>query len=169
MDLHPVGLETLTPEILRVFGRQNPLLTAGDRTELNTMTIGWCQLGRLWNQPVCTVFVRPERYTYRFMESHDYFTVSVLPEDAKKITVLCGTQSGRDVDKVKECGLTVRYGAGDAPFFDEAEWALVCRTLYVQDMDPACVLGEGEILPFYGKAGGWHRIYVGQVVEAYQK
>ncbi len=78
--------------------------------------------------------------------------------------------SGRDVDKVKACGLTVRWGAGDAPFFDEAEWVLVCRKLYAQDMDPACVLGEGEILPFYTPGqGGWHRIYVGQVVEAYQK
>ncbi len=118
---------------------------------------------------MCTVFVRPERYTYQFMESHDYFTVSVLPEDAKRVTALCGSKSGRDVDKVTESGLTVRYGAGDAPFFDEAEWVLVCRKLYVQDMDPACVLGKEEILPFYGKAGGWHRIYVGQVVEAYQK
>ena len=47
MDLHPVAPETLAPEILGVFGRQPPLLTAGDRTHLNTMTIGWCQLGRL--------------------------------------------------------------------------------------------------------------------------
>lgn len=169
MKLHPVALETLTPEILRVFGQCPPLLTAGDKSGLNTMTIGWWQLGRLWNLPVCTVFVRPERYTYQFMESHDYFTVSVLPPEAKNITAFCGTKSGRDVDKVKACGLTVRYGAGDAPFFDEAAWALVCRKLYVQDMDPACVLGKEEILPFYGKAGGWHRIYVGQVVEAYQK
>jgi flavin reductase (DIM6/NTAB) family NADH-FMN oxidoreductase RutF len=76
MKLHPVELERLTPEILHVFGRQPPLLTAGDKTGLNTMTIGWCQLGRLWNLPVCTVYVRPERYTYQFMESHDYFTVS---------------------------------------------------------------------------------------------
>lgn len=84
MKLHPVELERLTPEILHVFGRQPPLLTAGDKTGLNTMTIGWCQLGRLWNLPVCTVYVRPERYTYQFMESHDYFTVSILPEEAKK-------------------------------------------------------------------------------------
>ena len=61
MKLHPVELERLTPEILHVFGRQPPLLTAGDKTGLNTMTIGWCQLGRLWNLPVCTVYVRPGR------------------------------------------------------------------------------------------------------------
>lgn len=98
MKLHPVELERLTPEILHVFGRQPPLLTAGDKTGLNTMTIGWCQLGRLWNLPVCTVYVRPERYTYQFMESHDYFTVSILPEEAKKVTALCGSKSGRDVE-----------------------------------------------------------------------
>ena len=169
MKLDHVELSALTPEILRVFGQQNPLLTAGDRSGLNTMTIGWCQLGRLWSVPVCTVFVRPERYTYQFMESRDYFTVSVLPPELKKITAFCGSRSGRDVDKVKECGLTVRCGAGDAPFFDEAEWVLVCRKLYAQDMDPAAMLDGEIILPYYGEKGGWHRMYVGQVVEAYAR
>ena len=169
MKLHPVELEKVAPEILRIFGRQNPLLTAGDKETCNTMTIGWCQLGRLWNQPVCTVFVRPERYTYQFMERHSHFTISVLPEEMKSITALCGSRSGRDIDKIKACGLHVCYGDGDAPFFEEAEWALVCRKLYVQDMDPAAVLDGGKILPFYGEKGGWHRIYVGLVTEAYQK
>ena len=92
-----------------------------------------------------------------------------LPPELKKIAAFCGSRSGRDVDKVKECGLTVRYGAGDAPFFDEAEWALVCRKLYVQDMDPAAVLDREIILPYYGEKGGWHRIYVGRVEEVYKK
>ena len=117
MELHPVDPQKLTPEIFSVFGTNNALLTAGDREKCNTMTIGWCGLGRMWNLPACTVYVRPERYTYQFMESHDYFTVSVLPAE-KKGTVMayCGTKSGRDVDKFRECGLTVRYGAGDAPY-----------------------------------------------------
>ena len=171
MDLHPVDLQTLTPEVLRVFGTQPPLLTAGDRSDCNTMTIGWCQMGRLWNLPVCTVYVRPERYTFSFMESHDYFTVSVMPADRQKDVAFCGSHSGRDVDKIAECGLTLRYGAGDAPFFDEAEWVLVCRKIYVQDMAPQCVLeAQGEaIRSRYGAMGGWHRIYAGQVVEAYTR
>ena len=103
MNLHPVDFRTLTPEVFQVFGTQNALLTAGDRNNCNTMTIGWCQMGRLWSIPVCTVYVRPERYTYQFMESHDYFTVSVLPLSHKQTTMqVCGTQSGRDIDKIKE-------------------------------------------------------------------
>ncbi len=169
MDLHPVDIKTLAPEVFRVFGGQPPLLTAGDENGCNTMTIGWCQVGVLWNLPVCTVYVRPERHTYTFMESHDYFTVSVLPPDQKKITAFCGSHSGRDTDKIGRCGLTVRYGAGAAPFFDEAEWVLVCRKLYVQDMVPQSAAAEEAILPFYGEKGGWHRMYTGQVVEAYTR
>ena len=168
MKLHPADFKTLTPEVFRVFGTQNALLTAGDRDVCNTMTIGWCQLGRLWSIPVCTVYVRPERYTYAFMESHDYFTVSVLPLSDRQTAQVCGTKSGRDIDKIKECGLTLRRGAGDAPFFDEAEWVLVCRKLYAQDLDESCVLDE-RVLHHYGAKGGWHRVYTGEVVEAYTK
>lgn len=171
MSLHPIDVKTAAPAILPALGVENALLTAGTAERCNTMTIGWCQTGRLWNLPACTVYVRPERYTYEFMEANDYFTVSVLPAEMKSAMALCGAKSGRDMDKIKECGLTVRTGAGGAPFFLEAELVLVCRKLYAQDMDPACVLpaGEGNILPCYGAKGGWHRIYAGEIVEAYSK
>lgn len=170
MKLHPVDPKKLFPELLGAFGTQNALLTAGDRQGCNTMTIGWCQAGRLWNLPVCTVYVRPERYTYQFMEGQDYFTVSVLPESERRTMAFCGSRSGRDVDKADACGLTVCYGAGDAPYFEEAEAVLVCRKLYVQDMAEACVTaGADRILPYYGEKGGWHRIYIGEIMEAYMK
>ena len=167
MKLHPADFKTLTPEVFRVFGTQNALLTAGDRDVCNTMTIGWCQLGRLWSIPVCTVYVRPERYTYAFMESHDYFTVSVLPLSDRQTAQVCGTKSGRDIDKIKECGLTLRRGAGDAPFFDEADWVLVCRKLYAQDLKPEH-LTDRQPERFY-QGEGWHRMYIGEVVEAYAR
>ena len=169
MNLQAVDLNQILPEIFSVFGAQPPLLTAGDKNCCNTMTIGWCQLGRLWGKPVCTVYVRPERHTYTFMESHDYFTVSVLPEDAKKTIAYCGSKSGRDCDKIKDCDLHLVYGAGDAPFFREAEWAMVCKKLYVQDLKAEAVLDEGTILPYYGEKGQWHRAYIGEVVQAYQQ
>ena len=70
------------------------------------------------------------------------------------------------MDKAAACGLTLRRGAGNAPFFDEAEWVLVCRKLYAQDLSEACVQDGTPILRHYG-AQGWHRMYVGEVVEAY--
>ena len=169
MKLQTVDIQTLTPEIFSVFGQRNALLTAGAEGKVNPMTIGWCQLGRLWGLDTCTVYVRPERYTYQFMEERDYFTVSVLPQSHRQTMQICGTQSGRDIDKVKACGLTLRYGAGDAPFFDEAEWVLVCKKLYIQDMKPECVKDERIFQSYTPAKGGWHRLYVGEVLEAYQR
>ncbi len=169
MRLHPIDPNAAAREVLPALGVENALLTAGTADRCNTMTIGWCQAGRLWGLQTCTVYVRPERYTYQFMEEQEYFTVSVLPADRKDAMSLCGTKSGRDMDKIKACGLTVQTGAGGAPFFEEAEVVLVCRKLYAQDLTPACVLpaGEEKISPSYGAKGGWHRAYTGEIVEAY--
>lgn len=167
MRLKPVEAKELSLEALRLFTGRTPLLTAGDKTACNTMTIGWGGLGSLWNKPACTVYVRHSRHTYSFMETHDYFTVSVLPGERKDTLTLCGTKSGRETDKIAACGLTVCHGAGGAPFFDEAELVLVCRKLYAQDMGPEFVIDSGAAASFYTK-GDWHRMYVGEVVEAYQ-
>ena len=152
MRLHLTDSQAAVRELLPALGAENALLAAGTADRCNTMTIGWCQAGRLWGLQTCTVYVRPARY-----------------KDMKNAMALCGTKSGRDMDKIKECGLTVRAGAGGAPFFEEAELVLVCRTLYAQDLEPACVLpaGEEKILPSYGAKGGWHRVYTGEIVEAY--
>ena len=134
MSLQPIDFMTLTPDVFSDFVTKNALLTAGDKTGCNTMTIGWGQLGSIWNVPVCTVYVRPERYTYAFMEKRGYFTVSIIPSDRRDIARICGSKSGREVDKAAQCGLTVAYGEGDAPYFEEAELVLVCKKLYAQDL-----------------------------------
>lgn len=167
MRLQAVDPKTLDVSVFQVFGTNNALLTAGDRTKSNTMTIGWCGLGRIWNMPACTVYVRPERYTDAFMAAQDLFTVSVPSlEDHDRIRVF-GTKSGRDTDKLAESGFTLAYAAGDAPYIAESQLVLVCRKLYVQDLKPEC-LTDSRPEKFY-QGEGWHRMYIGEVLEAYTK
>ena len=167
MALTKVDLKVLTPEVFSVFGTNNALLTVGDKASCNTMTIGWCGLGRMRNLPACSVYVRPERHTFGLINKHDYFTVSVLPMDMHDKVLFCGTHSGRDVDKFAACGLTVQYGVNDSPFLAEAEWAIVCKKLYTQNMEAASVIDK-RVLKFY-ETEGWHRMYIGEVVELYKQ
>lgn len=167
MILHSADLKTLNMNLPELLRKRGALLTAGNQSGCNTMTIGWAQSGMVWGKPVCTVYVRPERYTYQFMEAQDYFTLSFLPESEKQTMAFCGSRSGRDTDKIAACGLAVEYGAGDAPYFAQAELVLVCRKLYVQNLDLGPVTDEA-VLSFYGPAkGGIHRAYTGEIVEAY--
>ena len=166
--LHETDISALSCDVFTLFSKATPLLSAGDQQRLNTMVIGWGGLGTLWGKPVCTVYVRPQRYTYEFMERQDYFTVSVLDASHADALRICGTRSGRDIDKVKTCGLSVAFGEGDAPYFEEAELVFVCRKLYADDMrGEKFVDGTIDSACYPGK--DYHRVYVGEVVQVLKK
>ena len=95
----------LPDNVIQLIGKEWMLVTAGDESSDNTMTASWGGIGFLWNKPVVYVFIRPERYTFEFIEKSEYFTLSFLGEENRAIHKICGSKSGREVDKVKETGL----------------------------------------------------------------
>lgn len=136
------------------------LLTAGKLTAFNTMTVSWGGVGELWGKDVALVFVRPQRYTYEFMENSEYFTLSFFGGEYKKELGICGAKSGRDVDKCKETGL-VPTAAEQAVTFEQAKTVLVCRKVAFQDIDPKGFL-DASIMDTYA-AKDYHRMYVGVI------
>jgi flavin reductase (DIM6/NTAB) family NADH-FMN oxidoreductase RutF len=82
-------------------------LTVRAEDQVNTMTIGWATIGFVWKKEVFMVAVRDSRHTFSLMEKSDNFTVTVPTDKTfKEAVMFCGTKSGRDFDKFKECGLT---------------------------------------------------------------
>ncbi len=144
------------------------LITAGNQEKCNTMTASWGGLGILWGRPVATCYIRPQRYTKEFVDREGYFTLSVLPKEYRKALSFCGSRSGRDYDKFKETGLTPAYADCGAPYIAQAELVLVCKKLYTQELTPEHLTDpsiDGAIYPHHD----WHTMYVGEIVEAYQK
>ena len=143
------------------------LLTVADGEGCNPMTVSWGGVGRLWNLPVVTVYVRPQRYTKGLMDKEEYFSLTFLPEEMHDAVVLCGAKSGRDTDKVKECGLTV-LADEKAPYFAEGELTFICRKVYQQDMKGECFTDptvDGKNYP----NKDYHTLYVGEIVGVLQK
>jgi len=164
IDIKPDDL-VLKPHGL--WGRQWLLLAAGDFAagRHNCMTVAWGSLGTMWNRPFAQVVVRPTRYTYEFMESHDTFTLCAFPEALRPALQLLGTRSGRDGDKIAAASLTpVAAARVAAPVFAEAELALECRKLYWQDLEPAhwC---DPSIEDQYPQRD-YHRVYFGEILAA---
>lgn len=156
-----ISPEEMQDNVFSTIGRDWMLLTAGTPDDCNTMTVSWGAMGVLWNKPVAIAYVRPQRYTYAFMENSETFSLSVLPEQYRAALQLCGTKSGRDMDKLAAAGLTV-YDAEGVPAVEQARLILVCRKLYVQDMQPE-QFADTSLLSHY-KAKDYHRQYVGEVV-----
>ena len=134
--------------------------------KFNTMTISWGGLGTIWGKPVATVYVRTSRYTHEFMDAKDFFTVSFYPESCKQILGVLGSKSGRDMDKMKESGLTP-VQAGGSMSFKEAEVTLVCRKLFKQQLDVANMLEDVAKAMYEGQAP--HDMYIGEIVDIIRK
>ena len=151
----------LSGNIIQRISRQWALATAEkpDGTA-NTMTISWGGAGYLWNQPVAFLFVRPQRYTYEFVEAADGFSLCFLPEQYRSELQYCGTISGRDEDKIAHCGFTVAHQDG-VPYFEEAEAVLICKKIYAQDLTKDCALSE--LVTRQYPEEDYHRMYVGAI------
>ncbi len=159
-------LNKIDENIFKLIGSDWMLITAGTEDSFNTMTASWGGLGVLWNKPVSYIFVRPQRYTYEFLEKNKSYSLSFFDEKYRKALSLCGSKSGRDLDKVKEAGLTPVVSDDGIVHFAEAKLVLECSKLYYQDIDPSHFLDKA-IEQFYNK--DYHRMYIGEIKNIIKK
>lgn len=148
------------------------LLTVKADGKVNTMTVGWGTLGIEWGKPICTVFVRESRFTKTLLDKNPEFTLNIpMGEDCREILKLCGTKSGRELDKIEALGLTLEEPeAVSVPGIRELPLTLECKVIYKQDQDPAAM--NEDALSHYPKTpefpeGDFHTAYYGQIVKAY--
>ena len=100
-----------------------------------------------------------------FLEREPRFTLSFFGAGYREELALCGSKSGRDVDKIKECGFTVRTAACGAPYFEQARLVLVCRKRFVQEMDPGRI--PQDVKEKWYPQQDYHTMYIGEITEAW--
>ncbi len=158
---------TLNADTFHLFDREWALLTAGTPEEgYNAMTISWGQLGSLWGMPgkakkIATVFVKPVRYTFEFMEKSGIFTISWFPREFKKDLGILGSKSGRDGDKLALTSLTSKAVAGGVGY-EQANLTMVCRKIYSDRLDRARIPADA-VQAFYLDEEP-HHIYIGEII-----
>lgn len=168
MNMQKINPKEIDENVIRLIGDEWMLVAAGDREKFNMMTASWGSMGFLWNKPVVMVFVRPQRYTYEFTEKGDMLTLSFFGEQYRRALNVCGSVSGRDTDKVKECGLTPYFTEAGNPVFEEASLVLECRKLYVDFLKEEAFV-DSKIVDAHYKQKDFHKMYVVEIVNAWVK
>ena len=143
-------------------------LTGGNMDYANTMTISWGSIGFMWRRPVFMALVRKSRYTNEFLKSGKSFTVSI-PFDGKLKDALkiCGTKSGRDVNKEKESNIKfVKSKSVSTPIIEGCDKYYECKILYKNEMD-LNNFDKDLIDTFYKGETKGHILYFGEIVEEY--
>jgi flavin reductase (DIM6/NTAB) family NADH-FMN oxidoreductase RutF len=142
------------------------LVAEGKDRKPNTMTIGWGLLGTLWSKPVFIVAVRHSRHTFKLMEEADSFTVCLPARGMSEALDVCGTKSGRDIDKFKRFNFTSSKGnTVNAPYIVECPVHFECNILYKDDLKPGVLPKELETTVYPNK--NMHMLYYGEVTGVY--
>lgn len=167
-EMKHVETKDLRDNFFEAIGKEWMLVTAGTKERFNTMTASWGGVGFLWGKPVAFIFIRPERYTFEFLENSDSFTLSFLGEENKGIHKVCGSKSGREVDKVKETGLMPFASDSGNVLFEQARLSLECRKLYSDMLKADGFIDKSLVERWYGEGvGNFHRMYVGEITDAW--
>lgn len=154
----------INESIFKLIGTDWMLLCAGTPQKYNMMTASWGNCGILWNKPIATVFIRPQRYTFGFAEEHDFFTLSFFDEKHRDMLQVMGSQSGRDISKMQYPGLDAFATPSGSVAFKQARLILECKKLYADDIKPGHFI-DPSIEKHYPRQD-YHRFYIGEILTA---
>ena len=166
MAFREISVEELKDNPFTLINKDWMLITAGNREKHNTMTASWGGVGELWGRYVSTIYIRPQRYTLEFVEREDYYSLCFFGPDCRQALNLCGSKSGREIDKDAATGLTPCFDEA-APYYEQARLVFLCRKLYRQDLEEGCFLDKGLLEKWYDN--DLHRMFIGAIVKVLEK
>lgn len=165
----PIDIRGLQDNMIKLVADDWMLVTSGEKTHFNTMTASWGGFGNLWNVPVSFIFIKPQRYTYQFIEKNQTYTLAIFDhEKYKEALNICGTKSGRDCDKVKLAGLTPIVTPSGMVSFSEARIIIECRVIYSDLLDSTGITKK-EAQGWYKKSDEYHKMYAGEIIGVWVK
>lgn len=166
--MHKIDPFSLKDNVIDLIGNQWMLITAGDETRYNMMTASWGTIGFLWGKPVACIVVRPQRYTLEFIEKESCFTLSFFDEKYRTALKLCGTKSGREVNKAELAGITPFEPTQGCVAFKEARMIIKCRKLYADQIRENSFIDKSILKTWY-PSKDFHKIFVGEIEEIWKE
>jgi len=161
-----INYNALSKEMLNQL-EKGAFLTVKNNEKVNAMTIGWGTIGYIWNRPIFTVLVRYSRFTYELLENTNEFTVSVpVKTDLSKALGICGTQSGRHLNKIQAADLTLQESLSlKTPIIKDCDLHFECKIVHKQSMEPSLL--NNDIKKDKYPNNDYHVIYYGEIIESY--
>lgn len=158
---YPLDLFEVNP--FTKFSKEWALVTSGNKTKANTMTVSWGGTGVLWGKNVVYIFVRESRYTKEFIDNGDFFSLSFFDEKYRDSLKYCGANSGRNEDKFKKAGLTVSF-RHSIPYPDEANLVFLCKKLAAVPITES-EFTDSSIMEKWYSDNDMHTMYVGEIID----
>ena len=110
------------------------MVSCGTIEKANVLTIAWT--GIINTHPAMTyISVRPSRYSYGIIKDSGEFVINLTTSKMVRETDFCGVKSGKDMDKIKKCGLHLEPASSvSAPIISESPLSLECKVTEIKPL-----------------------------------
>jgi flavin reductase (DIM6/NTAB) family NADH-FMN oxidoreductase RutF len=125
------------------------------------MTASWGGLGVMWGKNIALTTIRPQRYTKKFIDNSNKFSLCFFDNSYKDTLSYLGTVSGKSENKIEKSNLTLS-SYNDTPIFEESKLILICETLYKQQLNSNCFIDSSLDTKWY-KDKDYHMLYISEI------
>jgi len=123
------------------------LITSHYKDKTNVMSAAWVT-PLSFNPPLVGIAIHPARFSHDLIKRSEQFVINIPGPSLMKAVEICGSFSGKDVDKFEKAGITATDATEvEAPLIEEC-------------------LGHLECVVVDAYSVGDHTLFVGQVVAA---
>lgn len=145
------------------------LTTTNNEGITNMMTVSWGFVGFAWRKPYFIVMIRPQRYTLEVLKNAVDYTVSVpLKGELREALGICGSKSGKVIDKEKEAKIKFTDGKGvNSKIVDNCKYYFECKLMYVDQLKAENL--SPDIKKDFYPGDDEHFMCYGEIVEYYEK
>lgn len=110
------------------------LVTCGTIEKANALTIAWTGIINTI-PPMTYISVRPERHSYPIIKETGEFVINLTTSAMARETDFCGVRSGRDMNKIEKCKLTLSEGKTvSAPVIEQSPLSLECKVREIKEL-----------------------------------
>lgn len=107
------------------------LVTCADGDVTDVVTVAWTGIV-CTHPPMTYISLRPERYSHEIISKTGQFVINLPPSTLVKELDLCGMKSGRHLDKISACNLTLQSANEvNVPLLADAPLSLECKVKQV--------------------------------------
>jgi flavin reductase (DIM6/NTAB) family NADH-FMN oxidoreductase RutF len=124
------------------------LVSAAFEGKESIITLAWGGTSSS-NPPYVSIAIRKSRYSYDLIVKSKEFVLNIPTASMLEQVEFCGTKSGKDFDKWKECNFTKGKGVNiDTPYIEECPVSFECKLHQVIELGTHDLL-IGEVVAYH--------------------
>lgn len=109
------------------------MVSCGDIRKANVLTCAWTGVINT-KPPIVYISVRPSRHSHAIIKETGEFVINLTTSKLVRETDFVGVRSGKDIDKIKQCSLTLEEASVvKAPVIAESPLSLECKVREVKN------------------------------------